>query len=70
MQSRTKYLPDMVTWMEVWVELGWELSQARARMRNIEIVYRKEAAMYQLCPVGMRVPLPEPVAHCWRERDD
>lgn len=64
LQPRTKYLPDMVTWREVWVELGWELSHARAWMRSIEIVYRKEAAMCQLCWVGMRVPLPEPVAHC------
>lgn len=70
LQPRTKYLPDMVTWMEVWVELGWELSHARAWMRNIEIVYRKEAAMCQLCPEGMRVPLQEPVAHCWREWGD
>lgn len=46
------------------MELGWELSHARARMRSIEIVCRKEAAMCQLFPGGMRVPLPEPVAHC------
>lgn len=56
LQPRTKYLPDMVTWMEVWVELGWELSHARAWMRNIEIVYRKEAAMCQLCPEGDEGP--------------
>lgn len=41
LQPRTKYIlslsffflrlnPDIVTWMEVWVELGWALTHQRA----------------------------------------
>lgn len=36
LQSRKKYHvsshlnPDNMTWMEIWVELGWELSHERA----------------------------------------